>query len=1118
MDPITKLKAKFTPPTMLRRPSAAAGQRPDPEGRESPSKRPRLLSTPTATMQEVDVEDIGPSQPPAQAIVLSRSRSTSSRLPSTRDQASNLGSSPALRPPSAGREAQNYPTAASSDAADGPFYLCTWRKPQFKKHKTWDGDAVLIVKNDAKTCTLRCTETGKDLCSRAAFNYGQLESGDQLTIGGKEIEIDRQISRHEYQRGHAASAVPPIPAPNVAKVNRQFKAVTRTGNVPSPKASVDRSINLQSLGPAKASTFYAKMADNASERPSPVKPSGLMNPGQGKIPHARFDPKAEGAIVMKRPDESHQKRFNSKLRPVVDVVVDPQLTKALRPHQVEGVKFMYERVMGMHAEGEKGQGVILADEMGLGKTLQTITLILTLMKQNCYYTAASCTIERALIVCPLSLVKNWKREFRKWIGNNALNVLCIDGDGKGKEDVERFVRSKAYQVLVIGYEKLRTCVKILKDAQPPIGLIVCDEGHRLKSRDAKTTKMFQELSTPRRIILSGTPIQNDLSEFYAMIDFVVPGLLGEYPTFKKVFEDPILKSRAQHCTKAVRELGESRSDALLKVTHDIILRRTAELLTKYLQPKHEMVLFCSPSTLQLKIYKSILSSGAVRSVLRGEAGSGLVQIGILRKLCNTPELLLKDMESEADSATKAMLGDVLNHFPEHRRRYEAVYSGKLLCVMDLFRTIKSTTDDRVVFISNFTSTLDIMEGMLRKLRYKFVRLDGQTPQDERMGIVNAFNRENASTFVFLLSAKSGGVGLNLIGANRLILFDSDWNPSTDQQAMARIHRDGQKKPCYIYRMLLSGTMDEKIYQRQLSKLALSDALMNSGNGGAGKRSADAFTQEELLDIFTLHTNTACLCHKQLACNCDGKGGGSAASKSARKGSEGQSRRGTDSSGRSQDDGEAGDEDDDDDDDDNDDEDPPLPGFVAASQHVANAASNATKDRRAKLAALHDWAHYDCYSHPDSFQLDIVVSRLLQQYAPIPAPLQISAMTNEPSATAAPRVKQEKDSGVASGPSASERDGRSIVEQLDDPAFQRQWQAEAALSARAHIGVKTEASEERDGAAQLSSPELLDDESSHFDIEKAGAGRILFAFAKSSKRISMGGPKEGDGGDDRSDGA
>lgn len=835
-------------------------------------------------------------------------------------------------------------SAPGSSRRSGPFYLCTWRKPQAKKHKTWDGDAILIVKDAGERCALICSETGKELVGSARFAHGQLASGDELALGGKEIEVDRQIDEPEYRRLVAftrgeLSPVKKGPPPTAVRTPKPFVAPI--------KRSAIKPVDINALAPARAETFYGKPAPKParSHLLDESRVSGLINPGQGRTPHPRFDPNEPGAIVMKRPDEGHQERHNPKGLPVVDVVLDPQLAKALRPHQIEGVKFLYERVMGMHADGEKGQGAILADEMGLGKTLQTIALVLTLLKQSCYYTPASCTIERAIIVCPLTLVKNWKREFKKWIGTNALNVLCID-EGRGRQDVARFVRSKSYHVLVIGYEKLRTCKDLFKDA--PVGLIVCDEGHRLKSKEAKTTQMFDELSAERKIILSGTPIQNDLSEFFAMIDFVAPGMLNSYASFKKIFEEPIMRSRAQHCSKHTKATGQARASALMTITNDIILRRTADILSNFLPPKKEMVLFCSPSPEQIRIYQSILASNDVRSLLRGDAGNGLLQIGVLRKLCNTPELLRRDSEADGASATKTLVGDMARYFPPNFVRNDARFSGKLVCVMQLLEKLRAETDDKVVLVSNFTSTLDIVEAMMRKKRYSYLRLDGKTPQDERMDMVNQFNRDGVdSSFVFLLSAKSGGVGLNLIGANRLVLIDSDWNPSTDLQAMARIHRDGQKKVCYIYRLLLSGTMDEKIYQRQISKLGLTDSLIKGD-----KSSSDTFSQEELRDIFTLHLDSPCISHRQLVCDCDRRGGGASLDGLAE---------GMDASQTS-----VASSDDD------------LPGFVAASQHVVDRAHKDKLDKRKRLLALYKWAHYDCVQHPESFEEDEMVAALVRQ--------------------------------------------------------------------------------------------------------------------------------------------
>lgn len=1000
------------------------------ESSTTPRKRARLV-LPTQQLDEDDVEaipasaEVGTETPPSHAFLLGR-------------KTSNKGTSgsPTMR---------TEGTVASSTGRNGPFYLCTWRKPQAKKHKTWDGDAILVVKDGGVRCSLICSESGKELVGSARFAFNRLSSGDELALGGKEIEVDREIDESEYRKTLAftrgeLSPISRKPPPTAVRTPRPFVAPI--------KRSAIKPVDINQIAPARAETFYGKPApkpirrdlDNdggPSRSASPSRVSGLANPGQGKVPHPRFDPNEPGAVVMKRPDAKHQENHNRRGRPVVDVVLDPQLTKALRPHQIEGVKFLYERVMGMHANGEKGQGAILADEMGLGKTLQTIALILTLMKQSCYYTPQSCTIERAMIVCPLTLVKNWKREFRKWIGTNSLNVLCID-EGRGREDVERFVRSRSYHVLVIGYEKLRTCIDLVKTAQPPVGLIVCDEGHRLKSRGAKTTKMFDELSAERKIILSGTPIQNDLSELYAMIEFVAPGLLVPADKFKTIFEEPIMRSRAQHCSKQTKATGKARTAALMMVINDVILRRTADILSNFLPPKKEMVLFCSPSKEQMRIYQAILGSSDVRSILRGDAGNGLLQIGVLRKLCNTPELLLKDAESDADTATKALVGDIARFFPPNFVRNEARFSGKLICVMDLLETVRAQTDDKVVLVSNFTSTLDVIEALMRKKRYSYLRLDGKTPQDERMTMVNQFNREGVdNSFVFLLSAKSGGVGLNLIGANRLVMIDSDWNPSTDLQAMARIHRDGQKKTCYIYRLLLSGTMDEKIYQRQISKLGLSDSLMNAEK----KSSSDTFSQEELRDIFTLHRDSTCISHRQLVCSCDGKGGSADSVAADELDLPGSSLPTTSQASiKSEDDDE------------------PLPGFVAASQHVVEKAAQEKLVRRKKLLALYKWAHYDCVQHPNAFFEDEIVAALIRK----------GHQTSQTTRDELVSTKTKRDNEWSNN-----------MKQRSDDLFFSDGTDEGAED---ELAADTSEGDDHDG----------------FQMDRVHAGRILFVFAKSSE--------------------
>jgi DNA repair and recombination protein RAD54B len=540
----------------------------------------------------------------------------------------------------------------------------------------------------------------------------------------------------------------------------------------------------------------------------------------------------------------------------VDVVVDPFLGQHLREHQREGVKFMYECVMGMR--DFNGQGAILADEMGLGKTLQTIALLWTLLKQNPIY-GIDGVIKKALIVCPVTLISNWKKEFRKWLGNERLGVFVADGQ---KIKLTDFTHGKSYSVMIIGYEKLRSVQDELKKGAG-IDIVVADEGHRLKTAQNKSAQAIRSLNTPMRIILSGTPIQNDLLEFYEMVDFVNSGLLGKANTFKKEFEGPILKSRQPEASKKDIEKGTARGEELSSLTKVFILRRTAEILSKYLPPKTEYVLFCQPTQAQVQVYQHVLASPFFGKAL-GSSEASLQLITLLKKVCNAPRLLVKKDENAPSNSNVAELLEVI---PSEILQQAPVKSSAKFRVLDqMLRRLSETTTEKIVLVSNYTSTLDLLGQHLASLSLPFLRLDGSTPTAQRQDLVDAFNRTPASkNFAFLLSAKSGGAGINLIGASRLILFDVDWNPATDLQAMARIHRDGQKKPVKIYRLLMAGGMDEKIYQRQVTKMGLADSVVD------GKKNEASFTAQELRDLFRLNLNSACQTHELLGCDCKGLG-------------------------------------------------------------------------------------------------------------------------------------------------------------------------------------------------------------------------------------------------------
>jgi DNA repair and recombination RAD54-like protein len=547
-------------------------------------------------------------------------------------------------------------------------------------------------------------------------------------------------------------------------------------------------------------------------------------------------------------------------QPKVPVVIDPKLAKVLRPHQIEGVKFMYRCVTGMI--DEKANGCIMADEMGLGKTLQCITLLWTLLKQS--PEAGKTTIQKAIVACPSSLVRNWANELTKWLGADAITPFAIDGKAS-KEELTRQLRQWAIAsgravtrpVIIVSYETLRLNVEELKNTQ--IGLMLCDEGHRLKNGDSQTFNALNNLNVSRRVILSGTPIQNDLSEYFSLISFANPDLLGSRLEFRKRFELPILRGRDADATEAERQRGDECLAELLAIVNKFIIRRTNDILSKYLPVKYEHVVFCNLAPFQLALYNYFITSPDIQALLRGKGSQPLKAIGILKKLCNHPDLL--DLSADLPGCEKFWPEDYVPKEARGRDRdVKPWYSGKMQVLDRMLARIRAETDDKIVLISNYTSTLDLFERLCRSRGYGCLRLDGTMNVNKRQKLVDKFNDPAGEEFVFLLSSKAGGCGLNLIGANRLVLFDPDWNPAADQQALARVWRDGQKKDCFVYRFIATGTIEEKIFQRQSHKQSLSSCVVDSAEDVERH-----FSLDSLRELFQYRPDTKSDTHDTFKC-------------------------------------------------------------------------------------------------------------------------------------------------------------------------------------------------------------------------------------------------------------
>ncbi|KAF6144015.1 hypothetical protein GIB67_017623 [Kingdonia uniflora] len=490
------------------------------------------------------------------------------------------------------------------------------------------------------------------------------------------------------------------------------------------------------------------------------------------------------------------------------IAVDHLLVQFLRPHQREGVQFMFDCVSGLTTSPDN-YGCILADDMGLGKTLQSITLLYTLLRQGF---DGEPLVKKAIIVTPTSLVSNWESEIK----NHP--TLC--------------------KVLIVSYETFRMHSSKF-DKSGSCDLLICDEAHRLKNDQTLTNRALAALSCRRRILLSGTPMQarqhlNDLEEFFAMVNFTNPGVLGDVVYFRRYYETPIVCGREPTATKEERKLGDERS---------------AELSAKMNQVKR------------------LLNEEVKQSKV-------LAYITALKKLCNHPKLIYDTIKSGSPGTSEFQ--ECIRFFPAEMFSgrsgswtggdgFWVELSGKMHVLARLLAQLRQKTDDRIVLVSNYTQTLDLFAQLCRERRYPYLRLDGSTSISKRQKLVVCFNDTTKDEFVFLLSSKAGGCGLNLIGGNRLVLFDPDWNPANDKQAAARVWRDGQKKRVYIYRFLSTGTIEEKVYQRQMSKEGLQKVIQQEQNDNT-KTQGNLLSTEDLRDLFTFNENIRSEIHDKMNCN------------------------------------------------------------------------------------------------------------------------------------------------------------------------------------------------------------------------------------------------------------
>ncbi|KAF2765248.1 hypothetical protein EJ03DRAFT_369737 [Teratosphaeria nubilosa] len=512
---------------------------------------------------------------------------------------------------------------------------------------------------------------------------------------------------------------------------------------------------------------------------------------------------------------------------------------SLFDYQKTGVQWLWELY-------SQQVGGIIGDEMGLGKTIQIISFLAGL-----HYSDK--LTKPIIVVCPATVMKQWVNEFHRWWPPLRVSILHTSGSGmldvkrearheddleedysrrsntqtKGHKAAKRIVDKvlRDGHVLVTTYSGLQTYAELLI----PIDweYAVLDEGHKIRNPNTSITIYCKEIRTHNRVILSGTPMQNNLTELWSLFDFVFPMRLGTLVTFRTQFEIPIKQGGYANASNLQVETAMKCAETLKETISPYLLQRFKVDVAADLPKKSERVLFCKLTKLQREAYEWFLASEDMKSILAGKR-QALFGIDILRKICNHPDLV------EHKTLSKK---------PGYRYGV-GKKSGKMQVVKALLEIWRRNGHKTLLFAQH-RIMLDILEPFVQNLPgFNYRRMDGNTSIKDRQDLVDEFNKD-PNLHVFLLTTKVGGLGVNLTGADRVIIYDPDWNPSTDVQARERAWRLGQKREVEIYRLMTAGTIEEKIYHRQIFKQFLTNKILKD------PKQRQTFQLRDLQDLFTL---------------------------------------------------------------------------------------------------------------------------------------------------------------------------------------------------------------------------------------------------------------------------
>ncbi|XP_037003013.1 probable global transcription activator SNF2L1 isoform X4 [Artibeus jamaicensis] len=616
------------------------------------------------------------------------------------------------------------------------------------------------------------------------------------------------------EKGEKEKSVSPFQLKLAAKASKSEKEMDPEYE---EKMKADRAKRFEFL--LKQTELFAHFVQPSTQK-SPTSP---LNMKLGR-PRIKKDDKqsliSAGDYRHRRTEQEEDEELLSEIRKTSNVCVrfevSPSYVKGgpLRDYQIRGLNWL----ISLYENGVNG---ILADEMGLGKTLQTIAL-LGYLKHYRNIPGPH------MVLVPKSTLHNWMNEFKRWVP--SLRVICFIGD---KDARAAFIRDEMmpgeWDVCVTSYEVVIKEKSVFKKFH--WRYLVIDEAHRIKNEKSKLSEIVREFKSTNRLLLTGTPLQNNLHELWALLNFLLPDVFNSADDFDSWFD-------TKNC------LGDQKLvERLHTVLKPFLLRRIKTDVEKSLPPKKEIKIYLGLSKMQREWYTKILMKDidVLNSAGKMDKMRLLNILMQLRKCCNHPYLF--------DGAEPGPPYTTDEHIVSN--------SGKMVVLDKLLAKLKEQ-GSRVLIFSQMTRLLDILEDYCMWRGYEYCRLDGQTPHEERedkflevelLGqreAIEAFNVPNSSKFIFMLSTRAGGLGINLASADVVILYDSDWNPQVDLQAMDRAHRIGQKKPVRVFRLITDNTVEERIVERAEIKLRLDSIVIQQGR--LIDQQSNKLAKEEMLQM------------------------------------------------------------------------------------------------------------------------------------------------------------------------------------------------------------------------------------------------------------------------------